>query len=68
MAPSYQYHQLFGKVLIAVCDMLTIMFIYKTFQSRGKVDQKINNKAAQIVSWFYSLNPVLIYLTVRGSC
>jgi len=48
--------------------MLTIMFIYKTFQSRGKLDEKINKKAAQIVSWFYALNPVLIYLTVRGSC
>lgn len=68
MAPSYQYHQLFGKVLIALCDFITIIFLYRTFMQRGKLDKKINTKAAQIVSWFYCLNPVLIYLTVRGSC
>jgi GPI mannosyltransferase 1 subunit M len=68
VAPSYDTHQLFGKALIALFDALSIVFIYKIFEGRGNQDAQANSKAAKIVSFFYCLNPVLIYLTVRGSC
>ena len=67
MSPSYYTHQCFGKIVIALFDAASIIFLYKLFESRKK-DKKSNEKAAQIVSYFYCLNPVLIYLTVRGSC
>ena len=48
--------------------MVTMIFMYKTFQSRDEVNKESNNRAAKIIGYFYCLNPVLIYLTARGSC
>ena len=43
-----------------------MFFIFKIFARKGK-DEVSNLKAANIITWLYSMNPVFIYLTVRGS-
>ena len=43
-----------------------MIFIFKIF-SRKANDEKSSLKAANMITCFYSLNPIFIYLTVRGS-
>jgi phosphatidylinositol glycan class M len=68
VSPSYQLHQLYGRIIIAFFDFITIAFIYKIFANRPKESQEKNNKAAKIISYLCAFNPVVIYITVRGSC
>lgn len=53
---------------MACFDVLAMFFVYKIFEHRGKDDPNVKLKAAKLATYFYSLNPVLIYVTVRGSC
>ena len=68
VSPTYKIHQLFGKIVIALFDSIAAIFIYKIFENRKKENKESNHKAAILASCFYSFNPVLIYVTVRGSC
>jgi len=65
MAPSYQYHQNFGKWLIAVFDLMAGFLIFKMHVSRKGEE---NLSGSLMTSFIIFTNPFLVYLSIRGSC
>lgn len=65
MAPSYQYHQNFGKWVIAVFDLIAAFLIFKMNVSRKEDYHKTGSLMASFIIF---TNPFLVYLSIRGSC